>query len=97
MALMVKSRRARSSFTSGTKATWSGWRPSEYAPSVRKVVISYSSPPCLTVTVPCCNPVGMQCAFPNNSSTCSGVALVQRSQSCGVWPSKLSRTQPPTA
>ena len=49
------------------------------------------------VTVPCCNPVGMHCFSPNSSITCSGRAAVQRSQSWGARPSRLSRTQPPTA
>ena len=40
MAFIVKSLRRRSSFRSEMNCTFSGWRPSLYTPSVRKVVIS---------------------------------------------------------
>ena len=58
MALMVKSRRARSSARLRVKATWSGWRWSVYCPSRRKVVTSTGRPSERTVTVPCFSPVG---------------------------------------
>ena len=74
MALMVRSRRARSSVRLSIRRTWSGRRPSEYPFSARKVVTSTGSSPKRTVTVPYCNPVGT--TFGNRAVTCAGVAEV---------------------
>jgi hypothetical protein len=94
MALTVKSRRSRSSSMDVTNSTWSGRRPSEYPPSPRSVVTSKASLPIITVTVPCSIPVGM--VRRNRSRTCSGRALVARSQSLTSRPRSRSRMQPPT-
>ena len=83
MAFTVKSRRLRSSRSSGTKRTHAGRRPSRYAPSVRKVVTSYASPPRRTVTVPWRIPEGTVCA--NSAVTASGGAEVAMSQSCSIY------------
>ena len=79
IALMVKSRRARSHSMSSTNDTLSGRLPSEYAPSVRKVVTSTGSPSSRTVTVPCFSPVSMTVRSANSCSTCSGRAAVHTS------------------
>ena len=59
IALIVKSRRLKSSVRSSTNVTLSGLRLSEYTPSIRNEVHSYCSPSMTTVTVPCCNPVSI--------------------------------------
>ena len=81
MALMVKSRRERSSRIVGAKATLSGRRPSLYPVSVRKVVTSKVVPLKRTVTVPCLMPVGM--TRRKSGMTWSGSASVAMSKS--VW------------
>ena len=65
------------------------------APSWRKVVTSTGPPAVRTVTVPWRSPVGMA-REPKRAMVSSGIALVATSQSSGVRPRRLSRTQPPT-
>jgi hypothetical protein len=79
IAFTVKSRRARSCSRSSTNSTESGRRPSEYAPSPRRVVTSIGSFPTITVTVPWSMPVGI--VRGKIFMTSSGSALVARSQS----------------
>ena len=95
MALTVKSRRFRSSSRERVKVTVSGRRWSWYAPSQRKVVTSTPPRSVRTVTVPWRRPVG-SARCPNSAMVSSGRALVVTSQSSGVRPSSVSRTQPPT-
>ena len=95
IALIVKSRRFKSSTRFLVNKTSFGCLLSSYSPSIRYVVTSNPSLSSRTVTVPCSIPVStvrLKTAF-----TSSGVAEVVISQSSGILPSKESLTQPPTA
>ena len=95
IALIVKSRRRRSSARLEVKTTSFGWRPSSYSPSMRYVVTSCAPLPARTVTVPCSSPVST--VRSKISFTCCGEAEVVISQSSGSRARIVSRTQPPTA
>ena len=95
MALIVKSRRFRSSTRLRANSTLSGCLPSLYSPSILYVVTSYPVFPIITVTVPCFSPVST--VLPNMDFTCIGRAEVVISQSLGVLPMRVSLTHPPTA
>ncbi len=99
MALIVKSRRFKSSSSETPKATESGRRASLYVPSwrygvtsttLRRVssVVSFFTP-----TVP---KSLLQNVSLNKASISSGIASVVTSQSLGIRPMSRSRTQPPT-
>ena len=94
MALIVKSRRARSSVSETPNRTSSGRRRSRYAPSARYEVISTRG--CAPiVTVP---KRFSQVAPSKRATTSSGRAAVAASHSPrGAMPSSRSRTTPPTS
>ena len=96
MAFIVKSRRERSSEIFFEKLTKSGWRLSEYALSVRKVVISTGVFSMRTVTVPWARPVGITACFSKTLAVSCGSAFVAMSMSCTGRPISLSLTEPPT-
>ena len=81
-----------------SSSTEFGWRPSEYGPSARNVVVSNDSCSTRTVTVPYLTPVAsvVSPASAMTCSICAGRADVVMSQSLGVRPMIASRTQPPT-
>ena len=93
MALMVKSRRARSPSIALRKVIASGRRASLLGPSARKVVTSRTPADVGIPTVP--NRFSY-CAFGNVLRSWSGVASVARSQSDGALSASVSRTAPPT-
>ena len=97
IALIVKSRRAASSSNERVNAT-SACLPSQFW-SMRSVVISNDSFTTTNVTVPCLIPVGTtrRDEAAAIAIISSGVALVQRSKSCGILSSNKSRTAPPTS
>ncbi len=92
MALMVKSRRARSSSSEAPNST-TAWRPSVWT-SRRKVVTSWKRCAVRTATVPNRSPTGTVCL--NRRWTASGVAAVATSKSVLGSPSSVSRIAPPT-
>ena len=94
IALIVKSRRFKSSSRFAVYSTCLGCRWSSYSPSTRYVVTSYPVPSTITVTVPCAIPVSM--VLRKICFTSSGFADVVISQSFGTCPSTLSLTHPPT-
>ena len=91
---MVKSRLDKSVSRLEPHSTTSGLLPSPYPVSVLKVVTSNMEEPLFTVIVPNLAPVGMVSS--NDSTTSSGVAVVQISYSEGILPSTQSLTAPPT-
>ncbi len=95
IALMVKSRRARSSSRLAPNST-SACRPSVRT-SRRKVVTSCATPASSRMlTVPNRMPTGMVRRLPKSAWTSSGRAEVARSQSRGCPPRRESRMAPPT-
>src|SRR5258708_9886718 len=93
MALIVKSRRARSSMRDTPNCT-TAWRPS-VTMSLRNVVTSWGRPSLSsTATVPCSRPTGT--VRLNSRRTSSGGAAVVRSKSWFCNCSKASRIAPPT-
>ena len=95
IALMVKSRRARSSSRLAPNST-TACRPS-VCTSRRNVVTSCATPPSSsTATVPNSMPTGTVRRRPKIAITCSGVAGVAISQSSGLPPRNASRIAPPT-
>ncbi len=95
-ALIVKSRRARSSFKFLVKVTSFGCLLSSYSPSTLYVVISSKLSSINTATVPCLMPVSITLYPAKTFSVSSGRAFVVMSQSFGTVPRSESRTHPPT-
>jgi len=102
MALIVKSRLARSSSILSHFTTSSGLLPSVYAPSLRRVVTSYLlaapfAPAAVTVTVPNASPVCSALLGPKISNTLFESRSVARSMSLGDPPNRASLVLPPTS
>ena len=95
IALMVKSRRARSAVMSSTKTTASGRRPSEYVRfSAQRRHLVVHARATSTVTVPCSIPVGITRG--KMRITCRVARRSRCPSRSRLLPSERSRTHPPT-